>query len=76
MKGVRQRQDSAMTAVTFVFLTLFTWIMPSGSWLNLEQGDKFIQTELCEEKHALIASCENFISHECDKTKQIMTYVR
>ncbi|XP_035799571.1 uncharacterized protein LOC118469644 [Amphiprion ocellaris] len=49
-----------MTTVTFVFLTLFTWLASSGTWLS--------QCGHHEETASRSASCKNAVIHISDKT--------
>ncbi|XP_051254264.1 uncharacterized protein LOC127362519 [Dicentrarchus labrax] len=65
-----------MTTVTFVFLTLFTWMVSSGTWVRLDQCAEISQYGHDEEKKGISsnASYKNGVIH--DKTKVTVTCER
>ncbi|KAL3991809.1 hypothetical protein ACER0C_011434 [Sarotherodon galilaeus] len=56
-----------MTTVTFVFLTLFIWVLSCDTWLNLDQYEHY------EETKAFAALCKNVAIHDNDSTKLTQT---
>ncbi|XP_025753626.1 uncharacterized protein LOC106097071 isoform X2 [Oreochromis niloticus] len=56
-----------MTTVTFVFLTLFIWVLSCDTWLNLDQYEHY------EETKAFAALCKNVAIHDNDNTKLTQT---
>lgn len=69
-KHACQRQGSEMTTVTFVFLTLFIWVLSCETWRNLDLHEHY------EETKAFAALCKNVAIHDNDSTKLIQTCYR
>uniref|UniRef100_A0A3Q2WVS3 Extracellular calcium-sensing receptor-like n=1 Tax=Haplochromis burtoni TaxID=8153 RepID=A0A3Q2WVS3_HAPBU len=59
-----------MTTVTFVFLTLFIWVLSCDTWRNLDLHEHY------EETKAFAALCKNVAIHDNDSTKLIQTCYR
>lgn len=65
-----------MTTVTFVYLTLFTWIVSSGTWLRLHPFAERSQYGRDEEKKGCSSNASYKMAVVHDKTKLILTWER
>lgn len=63
-----------MTTVAFVFLTLFSWMVSSGTWLSLDQCTDLSQYDEETKGFSSCASYKNAVIH--DKTKLAQTCER
>ncbi|XP_049926819.1 uncharacterized protein LOC126406539 [Epinephelus moara] len=63
-----------MTTVTFVFLTLFTWMVSSGTWLRLDRRTELSHYDEETKSCSSSASFKNAVIH--DKTKLTLTHER
>ncbi|XP_026230623.1 LOW QUALITY PROTEIN: extracellular calcium-sensing receptor-like [Anabas testudineus] len=57
-----------MTTVTFVFLTLFSWMVSSGTWLSLDQCTDLSQYDEETKGFSSSASYKNTVIHDKAKT--------